>query len=176
MKQRPVRDTQRAKVYRWERAHVFPPENEWIVTPTSSRPARPMLTLAECDALVEHAWSQPDYPRFPGGRLPRRYRPRIEDGRGRRRACFNPYGPVSIKLPRWSRFREVVLHEAAHAITYTHGQIFTHAWHGPEFMGVYLHLLADGDQAEVERLWRSAIHAGLRVTLWRPTPPRSHPS
>lgn len=83
------RDFQRARVYRWEAAHVFPHAGE-------------PMSLAACRALVEEVFGWAGRPA-----------PVVTDGRGRRHACGSP---DAIKLPRWSRTRAIVLHECAHGL------------------------------------------------------------
>ncbi len=107
-------DGQRARVYRWEQAMVFP-----------GRYAR--LSLDACRALVEavYRWAEPD--RVGGiGWTP----PRVTDGRGRRHACGSR---EVIKLPRWARTAPIVLHECAHGLAPD--------GHGPRFVAAYVALL-----------------------------------
>jgi len=87
------RDFQRQKVYDWERAHVFP-EKEF----------REIMSIAECQVIVNKAY---EYFGLIGP-------PEVHDGRGRRSACGSIY---AVRLPKWARFTEVVLHEAAHGIS-----------------------------------------------------------
>jgi hypothetical protein len=83
-----VRDSQRSKVYAWER--VF----ETAET----------LSLDECRNLVMDVWA---------AYRPRQRPPRIADGRGTRSA----YGSSSqISLPIWSRKKLFVLHEITHSL------------------------------------------------------------
>lgn len=86
--------------------------------------------------------------------------PRIEDGRGRRHAAGSRQ---VIKLPRWARTRPIVLHECAHGLS-------TDA-HGPDFVRVYLELLAaflGWDRTELEH---SALLSGLKISApGRPVP------
>ena len=83
-------DFQRARVYRWEQAHVLP------------RDAVPLglaqvYRWAEADRAQEAGWQPPE----------------VKDGRGRRHACGSR---EVIKLPRWARTRPIVLHECAHGL------------------------------------------------------------
>jgi putative metallohydrolase (TIGR04338 family) len=83
----------------------------------------------------------------------------VRDGRGRRRACYSP-GLNAIKMPRWSRKRWCVLHELAHAIEYLKwpGRA---AWHGREFVGIYMELLRRYDGRKLAAMTRSANEAGV---------------
>ena len=107
------RDFQRARVYRWEAAHVFPQAGE-------------PLSLAACRGLVETVFRWAECPGDDAGWRP----PLVTDGRGRRHACGSR---EAIKLPRWARTRAVVLHECAHGLA--------RDMHGPEFVAVYVGLL-----------------------------------
>lgn len=109
-----LRDYQRARVYRWEAAHVFP---------FASR----RLDLAFCRALVleVYLFAEGQQARLAGWRPPE-----VTDGRGRRHACGSR---EVIKLPRWARNLAVVLHECAHGLAPDR--------HGPLFVGTYVELL-----------------------------------
>lgn len=111
------RDFQRARVYRWEAAHV-------LVQPGAAEP----LPLEGCRALVETVFRWAERP--PAGALAWAP-PLVTDGRGRRHASGSR---EAIKLPRWARTRGIVLHECAHGLA--------RDLHGPEFVAVYVDLLA----------------------------------
>lgn len=130
------RDFQRAKVYRWERAHVH----------TMLRPSP--LPLAECSDLVREVFYWYEKPLVTLGWAP----PQVTDGRGRRHACGSR---DVIKLPRWARQRTIVLHECAHGMA-SDG-------HGPEFMARYIELLEEFASMDVTELVASARLAGVRV-------------
>lgn len=112
-RRRPV-DLQRARVYRWEQAQVFPGRDE-------------PLALEACRALVEAAyrWAEADRAGEAGWAPPR-----VTDGRGRRHACGSR---EVIKLPRWARTAPIVLHECAHGLAPDR--------HGPRFVAAYAALL-----------------------------------
>lgn len=107
------RDYQRAKVYRWEQAHVFPHAGE-------------RLSLDACRELVAAAYGWAERPRRGAAWSP----PQVQDGRGRRHACGSR---AVIKLPRWARTRAIVLHECAHGLAPDQ--------HGPQFVATYVALL-----------------------------------
>lgn len=111
------RDSQRSKVYRWERN--LPGWDD------------PALTFCECGGLIHRLW--PLY-------VPRLPPPRVTDGRGRRTACG---GRRAIKLPVFARTRIIVLHELAHAIVdqYTYTRRNLPPFHGGLFMRVFIDLL-----------------------------------
>ena len=137
--QRP-RDVQRRRLYRWERQW-------WPAEP------RPVLSLEACQALVADIW-QTEMAGRPGWRRP----PEVRDGRRRRSACANRYW---IKLPRWSRFPHLIVHELAHSL------FLESERHGPVFVGRVLHLLARYCGLDHDQLWHSAVNAGLKVKLYR---------
>jgi hypothetical protein len=107
-------DRQRARVYRWEQAVVFPGRDE-------------PLDLETCRALVEavYRWAEADRVAVPGWAPPE-----VTDGRGRRHACGSRH---VIKLPRWARTAPIVLHECAHGLAPD--------GHGPRFVAAYTALL-----------------------------------
>lgn len=132
------RDQQRARLYRWEAAHVLPLDRE-------------LLPLAACEALVERVfrWAEGAAAERPGWRPPR-----VEDGRGRRHACGSR---EAIKLPRWARSRPVVLHECAHGLSDDR--------HGPRFVARYVELLVTFLGFERTALLASLTRHRLRVAI-----------
>jgi hypothetical protein len=117
---RALRDFQRSRVYRWEAAQV-------LGQPGAAEP----LSLDACRALVEAVFRWAERPGRRAGAAAAWAPPRVTDGRGRRHACGSR---DAIKLPRWARTRAIVLHECAHGLAAD--------LHGPEFVAVYLDLLA----------------------------------
>lgn len=107
-------DSQRARVYRWEQAVVFPGRDA-------------LLSLDACRALVEAVYrrAEPDRVGAPGWTPPR-----VGDGRGRRHACGSR---KAIELPRWARTTPIVLHECAHGLAPD--------GHGPRFVAAHVALL-----------------------------------
>jgi putative metallohydrolase (TIGR04338 family) len=64
---------------------------------------------------------------------------KLGDGRRRAHPCGGPwwgYDGISLKLPRFSRTKMIVLHEMAHGV-----QPRDTAWHGPEFCQIYVALV-----------------------------------
>lgn len=129
------RDNQRSKVYAWE---------ESTFNPAS------MMELSEIRKLVTRVAH--DY-----GMSFRKVR--VGDGRGRRRACYDP-NTRQIKLPRWSRKRWIVCHELAHWI-----EVVQHpdrcAWHGRQFVGLYMELLRRYDGRDLRSMMDSARAARI---------------
>jgi hypothetical protein len=107
------RDNQRQRVYDWEGC---------------AKTGKRDLGLSHCQALVDDAYARFGLP----------YPARVEDGRGRRNASG---GIDKVKLPRWARNEEIVLHEAAHGITDRLYGVHLPG-HGPEFVLVLMDLLA----------------------------------
>lgn len=128
-KPKKLRDSQRSAVYKWESS-----------LPEYRESQRTVLSLSKCEALVEKAFS--DF-------APNLESPCVTDGRGRSSACYSRW-LHAIKLPRWSRFQVVVLHETAHALCPPK------TWHRPQFVSVYLDLLdaylPNFDRARAEML------------------------
>ena len=130
------RDFQRRRVYQWEQHHVLPHLSK-------------LLSLQECRALVERAyrwWEQPS--KMDIGWKP----PTVTDGRGRRHACGSR---EVIKLPRWSRTIPIVLHECAHGMS--------DDGHGPNFVAVYLDLLAKFTDLDTKLLLDSLDKSGVQI-------------
>lgn len=128
-----VRDSQKQRLYDWEK-RMFPSGLQLN------------LTLDQCTELATQVY------RDHGVRAPI-----IGDGRRRRSACYVP-GLHQIRLPRWSRYRAVVLHECAHGLTPSN-----EASHGPRFCYVFSYLLwrYPGRNAIDHR--QSMVDYGLKV-------------
>lgn len=100
-----------------QRAKVYSWENRLFWTHEE-------LSFDECLALVSRVRIDYGAPML-----------RVLDGRARTSACYAP-DRNAIVLPRQQRKTFVVLHELAHSLAG-----ITVAWHGPEFMRIYLDLL-----------------------------------
>lgn len=112
---------------------------------------RSAVPFAQMQSLVDHVWSNE------GLRWPPRVRPRaatkVTLATGSRLAIEAP-----DSLPSW-----ILLHEVAHAMTSTaDGQ---GAGHGPDFIGLYLHLLVRYCRLDRAMLEASLKAAGIR---WNP--------
>lgn len=124
-----VRDTQKGKVYKWERQYH----------------EKATMSLDECASLA--------------AKVTRHFKMRevyIRDGRGCRSAYS--YGG-SIGLPKWSRQPTVVLHEMAHEVErwLRFGRVV--AWHGREFVGIEMYLLTKFGGHDIKDLTRTANEA-----------------
>ncbi len=139
------RDNQRKRLYDWERAY-FP--DEWTHSVLVSRgKANPKLGLDECTELVKQVFTDYGY-----------QVPRVTDGRRCRSALWDN---GTIKLPRWSRFEVVVLHECAHGIAqYINPSA---ASHGPLYARVFLDLLTRYLKLPKAELGKSMRAAGLKI-------------
>ena len=111
------RDSQRNAVYQWE-------ESLW--KEFGLRPRDPM-SLKDCQHLINKIWKKHEKTLASP--------PIVKDGRARRRACYERH---SIKLPRWSRFPAVVLHETAHGLLRDHKNLPAH---GPVFARLLFDLM-----------------------------------
>ena len=153
-RQRP-RDSQRSKVYAWERClknraydcatcgrgqhehgrfvvalnepgrgHYEQDIAHEFVAPDAYKRMVENYSLDECEALVREVRTAYGKPMV-----------HVNDGRRRTSAAWNSY-QRTIKLPRAMRSRWVVLHETAHSLCPED------VWHGPEFVRIYIDLLA----------------------------------
>lgn len=148
-----ARDSQRSKLYAWERKALFPDEKD-----------RRFLSLAECEDLIVRAWRRYGIAWPP---------PKVGDGRRRTGACYSRAFHM-VKLPRWARFPEVVLHEVAHAIVGHHARRDISS-HGPEFLRVYIELVAIFLKKDAGEMKKSARGARLKVapaSQWGAPPAR----
>jgi putative metallohydrolase (TIGR04338 family) len=124
-------------------------------------PTRATLpTVAEAQAYTDKVLGRAYLRRKYAFLLPRKVT--VLDGRMRRSACAShtfEHGPV-IRLPRWSRSEQVILHELAHHITWGSRD----GDHGPTFATVYLDLVRHmlGAEAAARLQARYRVH-GVRV-------------
>ena len=163
---RKTRDNQRKKVYQLH-------HSQWDgLIPEAFKP----MSLDKCQRLIdvcyyrmtgEAAHSERGklspmgfYPVYSGP-------PLVTDGRRRRRAGYCS-GTHRIKLPKWSRNGETVIHEVAHSLV--SGK---YASHGPEFMKVMIRLLSFVCQiSEAELRAKAKEHkvksrASFPIKTWR---------
>lgn len=117
-----MKDYQRSKVYKWERATL------------EQHAYNRKLTLQECQELVDDLvyWHY-NIDRYRYG-APKT--PLVTDGRASRRARYDPI-TYTIRLPKWTRTIHYVCHETAHAIVGNQRG----NWHGPRFVQVFIDLL-----------------------------------
>lgn len=139
----PPRDFQRQRVYR---------------AGSAVRPYREsgFMSLDEAKGFVESvtgsAW-------WRNRTLPRNWTVRVKDGRGRRSACGS-HMLSYIKLPRWTREKNVILHELAHVATNPDKV----SAHGREFCGWYLALVRQFlGEHQYKRLRQSMKDHGVKV-------------
>lgn len=140
-----ARDSQRSRVYTADRG-LIP-----SLTPLSLRGCQDIVDdLAFAYPIMYSAWD---------GRAPQ-----VKDGRGRRRACYDP-AEHTISLPVWSRKISVVCHEAAHAVVrnmITKDRQLV-AWHGPEFARVYLDMMRHVAGEYAPRLFERMKEAKVKL-------------
>lgn len=144
-----MRDSQRSKVYAWERAAIPGwQEGQWRgegahrhiasdgIEHTFYRWQRcridAELPLADCAALVAKVWA---------GYRPGAAPPRVTPGHMARAATGDR---SRVNLPRWARQSVVVIHETAHSllplVRWEAGAVCLAA-HGPEFVRLFIELL-----------------------------------
>lgn len=132
-------DAQARRVYAWEDRAVAPRD-------------RSQVPFARMQALVDHVWSAEGLRWPPLVRYRRATRATLATGS--RLAIEAP-----DSLPSW-----VLLHEMAHAFT-DPGDGMPHAGHGPDFLGLYVHLLVRHARLDEAMLAASLAAAGLAWNL-----------
>lgn len=146
-----MRDSQRSKVYKAERAcgyfhtrriEVVSDIQAWLDKITGSawyKKYKLVRTDGENRGLPFGKYSQP-YFRNPNIK--------VLDGRGRRSACATNGW---MKLPKWSRTKLIILHEMAHAIQ------IERPGHGRQFCMIYLDLVKRWIGIECYRALRASF-------------------
>jgi hypothetical protein len=130
------RDSQRSKVYAWERECLRPLDDE-------------PLAIEECAALVAEVWA---WHQGAAGEAPT-----VQAARGTRGFYLPALHKITL-APR-ARRRYYVLHEVAHAILPASKTL---AWHSPEWCAVYARLLERfGGWKSVRSSMRNA---GIKLT------------
>jgi hypothetical protein len=147
------RDSQRQRVYEWEFVNVF----DWVMGTTrearyQSIADRGLLSIAECQQLVDNLWHLVGIPSEPPTVVPRR------GERG-----FACPGTNTIELPTYTRFKEYVIHEIAHHVVYETMKGRPHEWHGAEFVGCYILLLSISAGRDYRKLYDTARRVCLAV-------------
>lgn len=154
------RDTQKARVYRSDKALVAI--------------AKPLPTVRDMQRFVDRIWSQRRVYRWFGpdafrGHWRRKLSgrastaPLVHDGRGRRAAGGWSRG---ITMPLWSRNEAIVLHELAHSMcARLHGPRV--AGHGWQYCSIYLRLVLYGMGREAHDTLKAAFKAN-RVRFREP--------
>lgn len=140
------RDSQRARVYAWERACMQKLSSACIYTAE-------FQTLDECASFAEPIW------RKERGRMGMGHRdtPAIErPAWGQRHAVAHE--DHRITLPRWARHRWVILHEMAHLLNVKHDV----RSHGPRFVGLLIGLVARWLEYDAQQLMHLADEMGVK--------------
>jgi hypothetical protein len=135
------RDSFRRRLYAWE--------YEWLATICGDE----VVPLDDCTALVHRVWR--DYEAH--GRKP----PVVRSGRGGTARAES----WRITLPRITRKRWIVLHEVCHSIILSspRPELREAAYHGPEFIRLYVDLLARYRGLRAGTVRSSLRTAGLPV-------------
>lgn len=124
------RDTQRQKVYDAEDVLAVAPRSaaaRRLLDGGSKVPSTGAVSIEACQAyvdwLTDQAWFQRRW-----GRRKLLVRHKVHGN------ATGGYGRVT--LPPWARTEHVILHEVAHGLLPK-----PHAWHGPEYVGIFLTLV-----------------------------------
>lgn len=148
------RDTQRSRVYRWERTALKSGAPAW-------------KTIDEVTAWARPIWAS-ERGRYG---LAKSAPPLFQPASWGQRSAI-AYASHRITLPRWAREPDTVLHEMAHRLTPRDEA------HGPRFVGVLIGLLARHAGYDAYALMAAADEVGVRyharsigavplVSLWR---------
>ena len=146
------RDNQRSRVYAWERASA----RTLFRILDGDRAIRRLDVpefeeLAECQSYLDPIWKA-ERGRYGRARVPV---PPIERPH-RGQTSAKAHHDHRITLPRWSRSRWVILHEAAHRL------VPDHEAHGPRFVGVLIGLLARHVGYDANELMAMADEMGVK--------------
>lgn len=147
-----MRDSQRSKVYVWERQLPgWYVADAWIGAGHSSAyrsgSGKSPLPLDNIRQFVKEAWA--DY--YGENSNP----PQIKDGRGQRSATGSRW---ELKFPLWSRTPIVICHELAHAMTKDR--------HGPEFSRCFLELMARYIGLDKVPAYKAGRARGVKFGSW----------
>ena len=112
-----------------------------------------------CKKIIDSAWFQKRWPQIKGIH--------ISDGRSRRSASGGRVGKnARMKFPIHARYKEIVLHELAHACDMSHA-----GWHGRPFCRIFLELLRHEFGDEVWKIMKECFKekkVKVRVEVRRP--------
>ncbi len=131
------RDNQRSKLYKWQQKNL-----RFLSVDLPKR--------EKCETLI-----QDTFDRY-GIRVPK-----IKFLNNYRRYARG--GHEEISLPLWARNKRIILHECAHGIIDSKFGEYKCAWHGPEFLKLFIDLLVWQQQSTIQFLNKSAKDAGLKI-------------
>lgn len=133
------RDSQRSKVYKWERGFFY---NTYEVNYIGDN----KLSLEKCQELVNHIYRTFDI-------LP----PKVKEGRYGCSAWANEF---FISLPSWARTKPIVIHECSHGLTdmWFPGS----AGHGVEYVGIFYKLISIFMHIDELKLKKSLVKNRIR--------------
>lgn len=143
-----ARDFQRGRVYRWE---------DKVVGKDPRGGEHVTLSIAECQKLARELTGEPECVAEP-----HRYRGSSQAKANASAGWENRCGkriPV-LTLPNWARKPWLVCHEAAHIVAIRDYRAYNH---GPEYMKVYIGMLADMLGFNEAELRASAKEHGVKV-------------
>ena len=136
-----MRDYQMTKVYRWEDQHVGPKDTKPI-------------SFDVAKVVVNYVWSKAGL----------KYPPRVEllPAQTRRKMGCANRSKIQL-LPNICTW--VVLHEIAHSMNTTNDENDFGDGHGPNYVGIYMKLLAEHNIVPLPLLMFTATQAGIDFNL-----------
>lgn len=147
------RDNQRQRVYDWEKVHIWPIDHPdyW-----NRYDEKPDLTLKQCQELVNFVWND-----YITNKSNREDPPRVKPARG----CYSWGSGTVIRLTPSCQFLHMVLHELTHCFQAIVPSMDNRiAWHGPEFVRLYIDLIVKyTSSANEEFLVSTAIERKIDV-------------
>lgn len=137
-----MRDFQRQRVYNWENKHIAPFDKSRI-------------PFSQIQSIVDYVWEQEKLTNPPRVfAFPKHVTTKCGDA-NRIRIRFHE----NEKTPTW-----VILHEIAHSLTMTFDWEIADR-HGPEFVGMYIHLVSKHLKFQPLALAYTAQISGVKFTL-----------
>lgn len=127
-----TREFQRSKVYKWEQKHV---------------PSGKRISFNDAQAYVNKVWAAEGL----------KYPPLIEELAKQTRRWAGKGNRNHVWIPATGASEHTLLHELAHTLTMTiHGEADDDSAHGPDFVGMFIKLVAKHMGVSQFELWYTA--------------------